>query len=88
MSDDIARLIGAVTREVRNETYQGKEAKVVVASRTYATSTIFGTPSPIPIAFRAGSRPSKASSDWAASIKSKAMPAAQSRAASRRANWR
>jgi uncharacterized protein YndB with AHSA1/START domain len=38
MTDDIARLIGAVTREVRNETYEGKTAKVVVASRVYDTS--------------------------------------------------
>lgn len=37
MTDDIARLIGAVTREVRNETYEGKAAKVVVASRVYDT---------------------------------------------------
>lgn len=37
MSDDIARLIGAVTREVRNESYQGRDAKIVVASRTYDT---------------------------------------------------
>jgi uncharacterized protein YndB with AHSA1/START domain len=37
MTDDIARLIGAVTREVRNETYEGKAAKIVVASRVYAT---------------------------------------------------
>jgi uncharacterized protein YndB with AHSA1/START domain len=37
MTDDIVRLIGAVTREVRNETYQGKTAKVVVASRVYDT---------------------------------------------------
>jgi uncharacterized protein YndB with AHSA1/START domain len=37
MTDDIARLIGAVTREVRNETYQGKATKVVVASRVYDT---------------------------------------------------
>ncbi len=37
MTDDIARLIGAVTREVKNETYQGKAAKVVVASRIYDT---------------------------------------------------
>jgi uncharacterized protein YndB with AHSA1/START domain len=37
MTDDIARLIGAVTREVRNETYEGKAAKVVVASRSYDT---------------------------------------------------
>lgn len=37
MTDDIARLIGAVTREVRNETYEGKAAKVVVASRVYET---------------------------------------------------
>lgn len=38
MTDDIARLIGAVTREVRNETYEGKPAKVVVASRVYDTN--------------------------------------------------
>ena len=38
MTDDIARLIGAVTREVRTETYEGKDAKVVVASRVYDTS--------------------------------------------------
>lgn len=37
MTDDIVRLIGAVTREVRNETYEGKAAKVVVASRVYDT---------------------------------------------------
>ena len=37
MTDDIARLIGAVTREVRNEQYDGKAAKVVVASRVYDT---------------------------------------------------
>lgn len=37
MTDDISRLIGAVTREVRNETYEGKAAKVVVASRLYET---------------------------------------------------
>lgn len=37
MTDDIARLIGAVTREVRNEMYEGKPAKVVVASRVYDT---------------------------------------------------
>lgn len=37
MSDDITRLIGAVKREVRNEIYQGKAAKVVVASRVYDT---------------------------------------------------
>jgi uncharacterized protein YndB with AHSA1/START domain len=37
MTDDIARLIGAITREVKNETYQGKAAKVVVASRVYDT---------------------------------------------------
>ncbi|MGE0595634.1 MAG: SRPBCC family protein [Hyphomonadaceae bacterium] len=37
MSDDIARLIGAVTREVRNESYEGKAAKIVVASRDYDT---------------------------------------------------
>lgn len=37
MSDDIARLLGAVTREVTNESYQGKAAKVVVASRAYDT---------------------------------------------------
>lgn len=38
MTDDIARLIGAVTREVRNETFEGKAAKVVVASRVYDTN--------------------------------------------------
>lgn len=37
MTDDIARLIGAVRREVRNEMYEGKPAKVVVASRVYDT---------------------------------------------------
>ncbi len=37
MSDDIVRLIGALTREVRDETFQGKPARVVVASRTYDT---------------------------------------------------
>jgi uncharacterized protein YndB with AHSA1/START domain len=37
MTDDIARLIGAVTREVRNESYKGKDAKIVVASRVYDT---------------------------------------------------
>lgn len=35
--DDIAKLIGAVTREMRSEMYEGKGAKVVVASRTYDT---------------------------------------------------
>lgn len=38
MTDNIARLIGAVTREVRNEVYEGKPAKVVVASRIYDTN--------------------------------------------------
>jgi uncharacterized protein YndB with AHSA1/START domain len=37
MTDDIARLIGAVTREVKTEMYQGKEAKIVAASRLYDT---------------------------------------------------
>lgn len=37
MTDDIARLIGATTREVRHEDFQGKPAKVVVASRVYDT---------------------------------------------------
>jgi uncharacterized protein YndB with AHSA1/START domain len=37
MSDDIVRLIGALMREVCDETFQGKPAHVVVASRTYDT---------------------------------------------------
>jgi uncharacterized protein YndB with AHSA1/START domain len=37
MSDDIVRSIDALTREVRDETFQGKSANVVVASRTYDT---------------------------------------------------
>jgi len=37
MSDDIVRLIGALMREVRDETFQGKPAHVVVASRIYDT---------------------------------------------------
>lgn len=35
--DDITKLIGAVTRELRSEDYEGKPAKVVVASRVYDT---------------------------------------------------
>ncbi len=35
--DDISKFVGAVTREVRTITYEGKPAKVVVASRTYDT---------------------------------------------------
>lgn len=38
MADDIAALINAVTREVRNIEYEGKPAAMVVASRSYDTS--------------------------------------------------
>lgn len=37
MKDEIADLIGAVTREVRNIEYEGKAAAMVVASRSYDT---------------------------------------------------
>lgn len=37
MQDDIAGLIGAVTREVRSLQYEGKAAKMVVAARSYDT---------------------------------------------------
>ena len=37
MTDEIAALIGAVTREVRNIEYEGKPAAAVVASRSYDT---------------------------------------------------
>jgi uncharacterized protein YndB with AHSA1/START domain len=37
MKDDIAGLIGAVTREVRNIEHDGKPAAMVVASRSYDT---------------------------------------------------
>lgn len=37
MTDDIAGLIGAVTREVRNIEYEGKPAAMVIASRSYDT---------------------------------------------------
>jgi uncharacterized protein YndB with AHSA1/START domain len=38
MADDIAALIGAVTREVRNIEHEGRPAAMVVASRSYDTS--------------------------------------------------
>lgn len=37
MQDDIAAIIGAVTREVRDLDYEGRPAKMVVASRAYDT---------------------------------------------------
>jgi len=37
MEYDVARAIGAVTREVRQLTHEGKPAQAVIASRTYAT---------------------------------------------------
>jgi len=38
MKVDIAKQIGAVTREVASRDYQGKPARVVVASQTYSTT--------------------------------------------------
>jgi uncharacterized protein YndB with AHSA1/START domain len=38
MTDDIADLVGAVTREVRNREHEGRPARVVIASRNYDTT--------------------------------------------------
>lgn len=38
MSDDIAGMVGAVTRELRSETRDGKPARAVVAARSYDTT--------------------------------------------------
>lgn len=38
MAIDVARYVGAVTREVRSREIEGKEARVVVATRTYDTT--------------------------------------------------
>ena len=38
MNFDVARYVGAVTREVQSREIEGKEARVVVASRTYDTT--------------------------------------------------
>jgi len=38
MEIDIAKQIGAVAREVASRDYEGKPARVVVASQTYSTT--------------------------------------------------
>ena len=38
MTSDITRSIGAVTREVSSRAHDGRQARVVVASRTYDTA--------------------------------------------------
>jgi hypothetical protein len=38
MTIDFARYVGAETREVRSREIEGKEARVVVATRTYDTA--------------------------------------------------
>ena len=89
MEIDVARAVGAVTREVGRREHEGRPARVVVASRTYDTTVedlwdALTTPS----ASRAGSCPSPATCASAAVTSSRGTPAARSPAASRRGSSR
>ncbi len=74
---DLGRVIGAVTRVVGDREYEGKLAKVVVASvPTTRHQTTCGTRSPTPSAFRVGFYRYPAICGWADGISSKGTPAA------------
>ena len=82
MFEEMAKLAGAVTREVRNAEREGKPVRVVVAARDYDTGIDdSGTPSPAPNG-NAGSRQS-AGVVLAGATRSRATPG--NHAASRRA---